>query len=351
MNTGERVLTLHVGTPKSGTTSLQAILARNRVRLASNGYLYPGERPSHFIEVLGLRESGFRGHTFEQSQEAWANVVREVREHDGPALLSHEILGGSGSKVIARAVAAFPEHRIRVVVTCRDLGRQLPAVWQEGVKNGDRISYASYLDEAMGQWSGPSTSQGMWRSQNLADIGRRWGKKVGADQVVLVTVPPPGSDHDVLWQRFCEAAGLPAIEYRVPNKPRNPSLGAVEIELLRRLQDHFPEDLPFPVYSRQVKLRFAQRQLVRDQVGGPLTVPDHHRPATEEIAAAMVERLREAGHPVVGDLADLTPSFRAGGTDPDAVPEVVLLERALGLLAPMVLRDRPEPKPRPGSAS
>jgi len=345
--TERRTLTLHVGTPKSGTTSLQAILARNRSRLGDHGFLYPGTRPSHFIEVLGLRDSGFRGHRFEESPQAWADLVRDVRAHEGPALISHEILGSSGKKIIGRVVEAFPDHRIRVVITCRDLGRQLPAMWQEGVKNGDKIGYGAFLAESMEHWDGPASSRGLWRSQNLAGIADRWGRGLGADQVTLVTVPPPGSDHDLLWQRFKTAVGLPDIDYRMPAAPRNPSLGAVETELLRRLHDQLPEDLPFPVYAKQVKRRFAQRQLVRDQIGGPLTVPEAHRAATVEIATAMLDRIRRGGFPVVGDLADLEPSFREGGTDPDSVSDAVLLDRALGLLAPLVLADPGRRQPGP----
>ncbi|MGB0099772.1 MAG: hypothetical protein WBP61_05770 [Nocardioides sp.] len=334
-------ITLHLGTPKSGTTSLQGILARNRELLTANGYLYPGQNPSHFIEVLGLREGGFRGHHYETSDGAWERLVGEVERHAGPALISHEILGGSTQQVAQRAVAAFPDRPVQAIVTCRDLGRQLPAAWQEGVKNGDQDRYEDFLDEAIAQWAGPVSKKGFWRGQNLVSIGRRWARVVGAENVRFVTVPPPGADHDVLWRRFREAAQLPDVAYAVPEAPRNPSLGAVETELLRRIVSALPPDVPWPVYTRQVKRRLAQRGLVKRQAGGPLTVPERYRAAIVDISGAMVQALRTEGFPVLGSLDDLEPAFRSDGVSPDEVDDAQLLERALEVLAPMVLRDRP----------
>ncbi len=337
-------VTLHVGTPKSGTTSLQNILAGNRELLREHGYLYPGDNQGHFIEALSLRDSGFRGHNFDSSEGAWERTVAEILAHDGPTLLSHEILGGSKRKIVKRAAESLPGRRLRVVITCRDLGRQFPAVWQEGVKNGDTITYEQFLSDAWEAWDGPGAATGMWRGQNLAGVAERWGSVTGPENVTVVTVPPSGTDHDVLWRRFGEAIGLPEAGYVIPEKPRNPSLGTVETELLRRVVSRLPEDVPWPTYARQVKRRLAQRRLVKERVGGSLSVPEHHRDRTREVSAEMRDAIRAQGFRVVGDLADLEPAFLEGGTTPDDVTDEQLLERALDVLVPMVLTDGAQPE-------
>ncbi|WP_160005984.1 hypothetical protein [Nocardioides sp. AX2bis] len=340
------VVTLHVGTPKSGTTSLQDICARNRDLLREHGYLYPGQASAHFIEAMSLRDSGFRGHTFEAAEGAWERVVAEIEAHDGPALISHETLGGSAPKIVKRAVRSLRGRTVRVVVTCRDLGRQLPAVWQEGVKNGDTETYEEFLATTFAAWERGETATGAWRGQNLLAMGERWAAGVGAEQVRFVTVPPAGADKDLLWQRFREATGLPDAAYAIPRKPRNQSLGTVETELLRRVVARLPEDVPWPVFARQVKRRLAQRRLGDRRAGGTLGVPEAYQRVTTEVADQIVDGLRSAGYPVVGDLEDL----RTGpgeGTSPADVSDAVLLERALDLLAPLVLADRPEDKARP----
>lgn len=337
-------VTLHVGTPKSGTTSLQNILAGNRELLREHGYLYPGDNQGHFIEALSLRDSGFRGHSFDNAEGAWERTVAEILAHDGPALLSHEILGGSKRKIVKRAAASLPGRRLRVVITCRDLGRQFPAVWQEGVKNGDTITYEQFLADSWEAWDGPGASTGMWRGQNLAGVAERWGSVTGPENVTVVTVPQSGTDPDVLWRRFGEAAGLPDAAYAIPDKPRNPSLGTVETELLRRVVARLPEDVPWPTYARQVKRRLAQRRLVKERVGGNLSVPERHRDRVREVSAEMLDAIRAQGFRVVGDLADLEPAFPEGGTSPDDVTDEQLLERALDMLVPMVLTDGPQPQ-------
>lgn len=348
MSEPDAPLTFHLGTPKSGTTSLQAIMSRNRRRLRKHGYLYPGSNPSHFIEVLGLRDGGFRGHSYESSEGAWESLVDEVNRHPGPALVSHEILGGSKGPIVQRAVSSFPGRPLRAVITCRDLGRQLPAAWQEGVKNGDKETYTDFLDTALEQWRGGQTAKGFWRGQNLVSIARRWARVLGPENVRFVTVPPPGADNDVLWQRFREATGLPDVEYDLPAAGRNPSLGAVETELLRRVVGALPDDVPWPVYTRQIKRRLAQRELVQRQAGGPIVVPERYHAQIGQIADEMLADLRSEGYPVVGSLDDLTPAYRSEGVSPDEVDAAQLLERAVELLAPMALRDQPDQGPAQG---
>lgn len=341
-----RVVTLHVGTPKSGTTFLQRELGRRRAKLREHGFLYPGDRAGHFLEALSLRERGFHGHEYEAAEGAWERLVEEIHAFDGPVLISHEILGGSQMESIERAAASFPDHTVRAIITCRDLGRQLPAVWQEGVKNGSTERYEDFLASNFAVWSGPESRKGIWSGQNLAGMGRRWGGVLGNENVCFVTVPPPGGDTDALWDRFSEAVALPDVQLPPSSRVGNPSLGTVETELLRRLGGHLPEGLAWPQQSRMVKKRFAQKVLVAHHTGGSLTVPDRWQGATRDVAQAMIDEIRVGGFPAVGDLSDLEPSFRPGGTLPDEIETEQLLDLALELLVPMVLNGDARP---PGS--
>ena len=109
-----------------------------------------------------------------------------------------------------------------------------------------------------------------------------------------------------------------------------------------------PEDVPWPRYARQVKRRLAQRRLVKERVGGNLSVPEHHHDRVRRVSAEMLDAIRAHGFRVVGDLADLEPAFAEGGTAPDDVTAEQLLERALDVLVPMVLTDGPQPEKQPG---
>ncbi len=64
-----------------------------------------------------------------------------MRGFPGRALVSHETLARTTKPVARKAVASLGDD-VRVLITCRDLGRQVPAVWQENVKNRSTESYA-----------------------------------------------------------------------------------------------------------------------------------------------------------------------------------------------------------------
>ncbi len=334
-----RRVVLHVGTPKSGTTFVQQQMHANRRALRRAGYLYPGQRPSHFLHAMDLREKGFHGHVYEDMDGAWARLCAEIAEFDGPALVSHEMMGGLHDRGLERAATSFPGRDVRVVVTCRDLGRQLPALWQERVKNGARMPYERYLARAEKGWTGLSSSGMPWAGQNLAAIGRRWGEIVGPENVVFVTVPHSGAAPDELWRRFAEATGLSDIGVTLVESGANASMGTAEVELLRRINKRLPRDLPWPDHSRLIKKRFAQKRLAGQRAAGALTVPEHRRGAVEKISEEMLEALAGGGHRVVGDLAELRPSFR-DGTTPASLGEAAIADVATDQLVALLLAGR-----------
>lgn len=338
-----RTVYLHVGTAKSGTTYLQRRLAHNRALLERNGYLYPGDRGSHFLASLDLRGTGFKGHRYPAAEGAWQRIVKQVRDFSGDALVSHETLAHAKEAAVREAVSSLGDD-VRVLVTCRDLGRQVPAVWQENVKNQNKQSYPDFLAKVFGSRHDTSARETtFWRAQDVAGLAARWAEIVGPDKVVLVTVPRSGAEPGELWRRFSQAADLPALDYEEASTGRNASLGTVETELLRRLNDYVPDDLPWPQYEKLVKHRLVELDLSPHELGGRFTVPEEHQERTREIAAEMVDRLREAGYQVVGSLDDLQPEFRSSATRPQDVTDQQLLDLALRVIAGMALR-RPGPR-------
>lgn len=349
-----RTVYLHVGTAKSGTTYVQHILLRNRQLLEGHGLLYPGRRPrAHFLGSMDLRGSGFKGHTYPGAEGAWDRLVEQTNRFDGNALISHETLAMSPPEVMQKAVGSFPGRDVRVILTCRDLGRQIPAVWQERVKNRSHQTYAAYLQRVFDAWNGgnPAPRGTFWDLQNLIELTRRWSGAVGAENVRLVTVPAPGADRDELWKRFARGADLPDVDYDLDAPASNASLGTAETELLRRLNQHFRKDLTWPQYSARIKGRFVLQELSQRSTSGSLTVPVRWRESTEQVANQMIEFLRGSGCDVVGDLEELRPHFRTEASLPDEVGADELLGLALDLLASLTSRIDPSAeRPKSGRA-
>jgi hypothetical protein len=328
-----RTVFLHIGLAKTGTTYLQRILHSNRDLLRRNGVVYPGaRRADHFKASLDLRGTNYLGHTYPDAAGAWRRLVDEVNAYEGSALISHETLARTRGPVIEQAVKDFDTHDVRVVVTARDLARQVPAIWQERLKNRSTETYGNFLHNIFASDHGRRRRGRFWEVQDLIGVTGRWSAGVGPDNVIIVTVPPSGGEPQELWRRFATAADLPELPYDMTVPHRNASLGVVESELLRRLNPMVSE-LTWPEYEVRIKHRFAALNLASYQTAGRLTVPKEWHDDVQRIAEETIAWLAASEYRVVGDLADLTPRFPEPLTDASVeVDEAVVLDLALQVL-------------------
>ena len=315
---------LHVGLMKSGTSYLQQRLTANRDLLLENGVLFPGrvwrDQVLAVSDVLGRQQAG------PASAGRWTTLVGETAAYAGTVVVSMEFLGPARPERIAEVVASFGDARVEVVVTLRDLGRVVPAMWQESLQNGGTLPWHGYVDLLQGR---RRPAQAFWRQQGMARIVENWMAAVGPGAISLVTVPPPGSAPGLLWERFCEAATIPTADY-VDVRPANTSLDAASAVLLRDLNEALaPDGLAPGEYHTLVKFGLAKRVLAgRSDVSAIGFTP----PAwLVERSAQISDRLAASGARVVGDLAELTP-VAVPGVDPDGVPAPERLAAAVHAL-------------------
>ena len=149
-----RKVYLHIGAPKTGTTYLQDRLSVNAKSLAEHGVHIPTTSAlvspglAQFraaLDLLGQDWGGTTGH----AAGSWDALVRRVRRRDGTVVISHEILAPATPAQVAQAMRDLAGSEIHVVYTARDLGRQVPAAWQESVKQGRRWKYGRYLSRVV----------------------------------------------------------------------------------------------------------------------------------------------------------------------------------------------------------
>lgn len=340
-----RTVYMHIGLAKSGTTYLQHILHANRSLLGDNAVLFPGPKMSeHFMAALDLSGARFRGYAYPEAAGAWARISQAANQHAGPTLISHEMFAPASKDSIDRALTDLDTDDVRVVITSRDIARQIPAVWQERIKNGSEERYSDFLDSILVSEDGQKNKGGFWRQQNLIGISKRWAGPVGPERVTVVTLPQSGSDPRELWRRFAASMDLPDLEYSFDVEGRNQSLGVVESELMRRLNGHIPE-LPWPQYARRVKRRFAEGTLAAASNSGRLAVPAGYQEAVSLVADRTIKHLEALGCRVVGDLEDLRPVFESSDRPhPDEVEVGAMLGVALAQLGHYISRP-PAPKP------
>ena len=305
---------LHIGAPKTGTTYLQDVLFRNRAALAGQGLLVPGGRASaHYEAALDLRALAFGGYRDPRADGAWAELVEQVMEWDGrAAVISHELLSGADEDAMARAVSSFAgssggDAEVHVIYTARDLGRQVPAMWQESVKNGQELPFGTYLRRLSSRKRRGRAARIFWRQQHVVEVLQRWSAHVPPDRVHVVLVPPPGRPTDLLWRRFASVIGVDTDGLDLEVERTNVSLGLAEAELLRRVNVTLDDDLAWPDYGPTVKFWFAE-QVLADLTRGPrAAVPPAMHGWIQRQAAQITSELAASGWDVVGDLTDLDP--------------------------------------------
>lgn len=304
---------LHVGLPKTGTSFVQGTMRANADLLAGAGVRLPtaeGERL--FAAVLHLTDrSQTWGRSSEQGRAHWASIAAETTGRDGTTVISSETLCLATDEQIARILGDLPGVDVDVVVTLRDPARQVPAEWQEGVKHGRRMGYDDFLDTVLAEQEPATpgrrrTRQRFWNAQDPARVLDRWARHAGVDHVHVVTCPPPGADHDLLWRRFATVLGVGDLPIEVPARQANTSLGEVQTEVLRRINRRITRKGNEKAYGDVVKRLYAGT-ILRGQGGDKVRLPDAHLARVQQVADGWIAHLAERGHPVVGDLADLRP--------------------------------------------
>ena len=157
--------------------------------------------------------------------------------------------------------------------------------------------------------------------QGLPGVLERWGSGLPPSQIHVVTVPRPGGPADELWRRVCAALGIDPAWAPADGGRRNPSIGAAESTLLRRVNARLKAaGLPSDQYRALVRQLVVHETLAARADMVPVTLPPEAYDWAEEVAQGWIDWVKAAGVDVVGDLEELRPVRPAADTvwqDPD----------------------------------
>ena len=356
------VVYLHIGLPKTGTTHLQDRLWRNRdIALRTSGLLYPGNVISdHFHVAVHLQPERYLDWADPAFAGTWPTLLGQIRAWPQTSLLSHELFSTAGPEHIDALMndLSFADE-VHVIATVRDLGRQLPSVWQENVKNQHLAGFDEFVESVRA--FAPSVSMGeapeasrveepFWEFQDYIGILERWAKVVGADRVHVVTVPGRGAqqvDGDGLWERFLDAMGVDPEPLTIPVPSLNSSLSAAQTEFLRGLNRRLqPDTIAWQRYERIIKGQVIGEILFAAPVGPAQGLSPGQRQWAAGQAESMVEAVRTAGYEVAGDLDDLLIAADGASGEVAEPSTEAVLEVAWDTMASMVLA-APLPKVGP----
>ena len=354
-STGRRVY-LHIGAPKTGTTYVQDRLTLNAGALKQHGVLLPTSSPLvspalfHFraaLDVLDQDWGGAPGH----AAGAWDTLVKRIRRTGDTVVVSHEIFAPARPERIKKILDDLRDSEVHLVYSARDLGRQLPAAWQESIKQGRKWTFRRFLTKV------ERGSTWFFHAFDLPSVLAKWNVGVPAERIHVVTVPqtrPAPGAADTLWLRMCEALSIDPAWAPRESLRTNRSLGAAETEVIRQLNRRMDREARREArFDELIRQMLAQETLVRrDSI--PVRLPPQRYDWAEEQSEAWIEWLASSGVEVIGDLAELRPVR----PDPDAewqhpgrVRNKVKLNAAVDALAAMTREAarRPDPDRAPAA--
>lgn len=336
---------VHIGFPKTGTTSLQSSLETARPILPSLGAAYPGKQRYHRDSTIAVVGATPRIGSAPPNIRKWKRLVRQVASTpDKRVMISSEWLCEADEATVRRIVQDLGDERVHVVATLRPLAKILPSAWQQYVQNGVRTTYPAWLDGMLRKppYNAPTAS--FWRRHRHAEILARWTSVVGPDRVTLVVVDE--TDHDKLLRQFEAMLALPAGTLQAHERT-NRSLTRPETELIRWLNRHYRERQEWPdeLYRSVVRVGIAEhlaRQFADTAVGAPIITAPWALERAREIATEAAGHIAALGITVVGDLDSLSRIPELPSPDPakemmlsaevaaDAVSAAINAARAYG---------------------
>ncbi len=234
-------LVLHIGSGKTGTSSIQGFLAKNRERLAELGILYPRApgRTRHVRLSLSLRsdadlvmQPGWSRQGYSSPARFREDVDRQLREELREAalprvLLSDEALYGASEEKLERlrAMLARMARRPRVVVYLRRQDDHLCSRYQTVIQRGD----VRRLTERLEQMSNATM-------YDYDATLRTWQRLVEPTEIIVRPFDRGRFVGGSLLRDFLNAADInAAVDDFEEVGVRNESLDAESVEFLRIL--------------------------------------------------------------------------------------------------------------------
>lgn len=241
-----KTLYLHIGTPKTATSSIQKFLAQNREVLESEGYVFPkslhrylnvnSRRNGHFLVQKVEKREGGRDHELEKLylQEGYDLIVKEFQSYDH-VILSDESVWYASSYSCKNLFTDLKEqadanhYQVKIIVYLRRQDTFFLSRWNQGVKQnigaGSVLSCDEYISKTLKK-DGKILNYAQKLDQ-IADI-------FGMENMVVRRFEPSSWIDGSIIHDFMQAIDLPITEeFTELEKDANFRLGKNETEIKR----------------------------------------------------------------------------------------------------------------------
>ncbi len=314
---------VHIGPPKTGTTSVQSAFDTGRDRLRDQGVHYAGRGRQPADAVLAVTERPSTTAATPPPIGKWTSLLKEIDAAREPrVVISSEFFADARPDAIRRVARDLGPDRIHVVVTLRPLTKLVASQWQQFVQSGLRTELGPWLGGILGE-GGAEVSPTFWQRHRHDALIARGADVVGPDRVTVVVLDE--QDHDSVLRAFERLLGLTTGTLVAVEELSNRSLSMAEVEVVRALNVAFKDlGLSKALHTRIIR-RGATRHLKVTRVPAAdeprVELPQWALDKAGAVAAEMVPVIEASGVRIVGDVAKLrlVPTSRLAGDD---VPEV-----------------------------
>lgn len=337
----DRVVLLHIGPHKTGTTAIQSAFHNRRKQLLAQDTRYAGKLRQVYREARTIAGGDNVPGRRSLDMKVWNALVDEVVTAKQPrVVVSSEAFAGADGDVAARVVRELGKGRnLHVVVTLRPLAKILPSQWQQFVQNGRRTSYDKWLAEVLNVKADERIGT-FWRRHDHGALVRRWAAAAGPGNLSVVVVDE--RERTMLMRTFEQLLALAPGTLEPKPSDSNRSMTMAEIELIRQL-NLVVHDEPWAkqTYALVMKDGVADsivlgRRPEPDEE--PITTPRWALEKAAEIAGESAGVIRSCGVRVIGDLDSIAamPGQSAvrpeGAKRPDSLPMEAAALAVIGAL-------------------
>jgi len=298
---------LHIGPPKTGTSSLQGGLHVSRDRLSAHGVSYAGQtrhaRAAATYAALGRRPEDVGP----GAPAAWQRLSSEVRGSSARIVLCSSEAFAMADSAAARRVVDDLGGEVQVVLTLRPMAAMLASAWQQRIRNQRAEQYDAWLAQMFAPAPHAGPAAWYWEHYGADNLVRRWGEVVGAQNITVVVLDP--ADRGFLLRAFDALLGIPEGTLVPDTATANESLPFPAIEMLRHFNLAFDEsggqrrEWVQAVRRRTLKRIRESEEPVFAPAG--IDVPRWAAEAANEVSLGWISSIDASGVRVVGDLQHL----------------------------------------------
>jgi hypothetical protein len=306
----ERIVMLHIGPHKTGTTTIQGALHNSRKALKEQGARYAGKYKQAYWAARSVVGSDVAPGRRPPNPKVWQKLVAEVKSaKEGRVVVSSEAFAGADDETTAKVIRQLGQSRpVHVVVTLRPLSKIVPSQWQQFTQNSLRKDYDSWLREVFNDEDDRSQTATFWRRHDHGALVARWAKAVGPENLTVLVIDD--TDRDFLTKTFEGLLALQPGSLVAPKEVANRSLTLAEIELVRRVNLQIGnEKWAKQAYSKVMKDGVSDSMQINrrpepDEV--TITTPRWAVERASAIAAQSAKAIQGLGVRIIGDIDRIT---------------------------------------------